>query len=378
MRRSATDGVKAIARRLPVTRKRRPSAATLRPPGSAPGTLVTDPDALKPAIRLFAYGPESLDERSNVTVSDVRQALGKQPVTWIDVAGLGDVGTIGELGEIFGLHRLALEDVLNPRQRAKIEQYGSVTFVVLHEVAFGEALATDQLSLFVGDGFVLTFQEKVGDCFDPVRDRIRKASGRIRLSGPDYLAYALIDAVVDSYFPVLETYGDRLAAIEDEIIAGWEKGAKDTVARLHQNRRDLLTLRRALWPVGDALNVALRGECVAFTHETRIYLRDCQDHVNRILDLVQTYRELGADLFHVSLSSVNNRMNEVMKVLTVITSIFIPLSFIAGVYGMNFDPDTSPWNMPELRWVFGYPAALALMAGVALVLLAIFKKRNWF
>ncbi|MBI3300790.1 MAG: magnesium/cobalt transporter CorA, partial [Deltaproteobacteria bacterium] len=283
----------------------------------------------------------------------VRDFLDRWPVTWVDVEGLGDVETIRTLGEIFGLHRLALEDVINVHQRAKVEQYGEHHFIVTRMVRLGEHLETEQLSLFLGKNFVLTFQEgHPGDCLDLIRERIRQKRGRIRDAGLDYLAYALLDAVVDCYFPILEEYGERLETLEDEILTRPHNGA---VARIHEIKRNLLTLRRAIWPQRETFNTLLREEMPLVTDETRLYLRDCYDHTTQIIDLIETYRELGSDLIDVYLSSVSNRTNEIMRVLTVIATIFIPLTFLVGVYGMNFNPASSPWNMPELNWYWGYP-----------------------
>ena len=346
------------------------------PPGAPPGTLIVDPEAPHPVIRVLAYGPEEYTERAVEDPQRVRDFLNTRPVTWVDVEGLGDAKTIRTLGEIFGLHRLALEDVINVHQRPKIEQYGDHHFIVARMVKLGEKLETEQLSLFLGQHFVLTFEEGYpGACLDPVRDRIRKGQGRIRQAQPDYLAYALLDAVIDSYFPILEEYGERLETLEDEIIT---QPHLDTIARIHEIKRDMLTLRRVIWPQREALNALLRDDISFITTETRLHLRDCYDHTVQLIDLVETYRELGSDLTDVSLSSISNRTNEIMRVLTVIATLFIPLTFIAGVYGMNFNPAASPWNLPELNWYWGYPFALTLMAAVALGQLAFFWRRGWF
>jgi len=265
--------------------------------------------------------------------------------------------------------------VLSVHQRPKIEQYGEYYFIVTRMVRLGEHLETEQLSLFLGKNFILTFQEgRPGDCLDLIRERIRQKGGRIREAGLDYLAYALLDAIVDCYFPILEEYGERLEAFEDEILT---RPYGDTVARIHEIKRNLLTLRRAIWPQRETFNTLLRDELPLVTNETRLYLRDCYDHVTQLIDLIETYRELGADLIDVYLSSISNRTNEIMRVLTVISTIFIPLTFIAGVYGMNFNPSASPWNMPELNWFWGYPLSLLLMAVVAFGQLIFFRRRGW-
>jgi magnesium transporter len=355
-------------------RRRRHRSHRRSAPGTPPGTLTADPDAPAPVIHVMAYGPEQYTERELTDPQSVTDFLGKWPVTWMNVYGLGNTTVLAEIGKLFELHPLALEDVVNRHQRAKVEQYGPNQFIVAHMVTLGEHVDTEQLSLFLGPNFVLTFEERPGDCLDSVRERIRTGTGRLRTTGPDYLAYALLDTVIDAYFPVLEHYGERLETLEDDVI---RQPDNDTLGRVHAVKQDLLTLRRMIWPLRDAINSLMRETDSLITKETRLYLRDCYDHVIRVIDLLETYREVGSGLMDVYLSSVSNRMNEVMKVLTIIATIFIPLSFIAGLYGMNFSHDRSPWNMPELSWYFGYPFALLLMAIVAGGLLLFFRHRGW-
>jgi magnesium transporter len=283
---------------------------------------------------------------------------------------------VRQIAEIFQLHPLAQEDVLNTYQRAKVEPYGPHLFIVCRAFYVrGGLLETEQLSLYVGENFLLSFQETPGpDCWDPVRNRLRHGQGNLRGSGTDYLAYALLDAVIDSYFPVLEEFGERLESQEELILV---RPNPATIQAIHGIKRELFLLRRAVWPLRDAVNVLLRDPVPLIAKETRIFLRDCYDHCVQIIDLVETYRELGSDLTDVYLSSVSFRTNEIMRLLTVVTSVFIPLTFLAGVWGMNFDPSTSPLNMPELRWFWGYPFALALMAVVAGVMLVFFRRRGW-
>jgi len=237
-----------------------------------------------------------------------------------------------------------------------------------------EALTTEQLSIFLGRNYVLTFQEEPGDCFDAVRDRIAKGGGRIRNCGPDYLAYALIDAFIDDYFPVLERYGEKLEALESEVIT---RADNQLIAHIHQVKRDLLVLRRAIWPLREAINSLIRDPTPLISDETRIYFRDCHDHAVQLIDLLENYREIASSLVEVYLSSVSNRLNEIMKVLTIFTVVFIPLNFIASIYGMNFNPEKSAWNMPEVNWIYGYPFTLGLMATVALSMLIYFRKKKW-
>ena len=355
-------------------KRRRRESYPLVPPGTPPGTVIVDPEASRPTIRVLAYGADEVVEQTLSDPHDVLEVLNKQTVTWVDVEGLGDAATLHALGEIFGVHRLVLEDIATLHQRPKVELYGEHLFIVARAVYLGEQLETEQISLFVGKNFVLTFQEgRPGDCLEAIRERIRKKGGRIREAGHDYLAYALLDAIVDSYFPILEAYGERLETLEDDILT---QPQVDTVARIHRIKRDLLTLRRAMWPQRETFSMLLRGETAVMTTETRLYLRDCYDHTVQILDLLETYRELGADLIDMYLSMVSNRTNEIMRVLTVISVIFIPLTFIAGLYGMNFDTK-SPWNMPELTWSLGYPFSLVVMLVVAVGQLLFFRRRGW-
>jgi magnesium transporter len=330
-------------------------------------------DRKKQVIRVIGYGPIEYKE---VVVDNVAAigAFGKYPVLWIDVDGIGDVNQMKEFGDMFGLHPLAIEDVLKSNQRAKVEEYDDVQFVVARMVSLEPHLQTEQLSMFLTKNAVLTFQELPGgDCLNPLRERLRKSRGLIRKNGADYLLYSVLDAVIDGYFPVLERYGEMLEDLEDEII---ERPNRSTITTMHRCKRELLTVRRAIWPLREVTNTLVRDENDLISAQTRVYLRDCYDHAVRLIDITETYRELGSDLMDVYLSSVSNRLNEVMKVLTVITTIFIPPTFIAGVYGMNFNT-SSPWNMPELNWPYGYAFAWTLMVLVAGSTLAFMYRRGW-
>ncbi|SLN75764.1 magnesium/cobalt transporter CorA [Oceanibacterium hippocampi] len=344
------------------------------PPGSSPGVLIADPQAVRSQVSLFGYGDDRLIERDNVSLADIEALKGTVPNLWVNVDGLADIALIKALGELFGLHDLALEDVVNLHQRPKADQYEDHIFVATRMVAAEPRPRTEQVSIFIGADFVLTFQERPGDCLDPVRARIRQHRGRIRQSGSDYLAYALIDAVIDAFFPVLEDFGERLEMMEDEVVTRPEPGM---IERLHDMKRDLLNLRRAIWPHREMLNTLIRDETPLITDQTRIYLRDCYDHTVQLMDIVETYREIASGLVDVYLSSMSTRLNDIMKVLTIIATIFIPLGFIASLYGMNFDRTVSLWNMPELGWRYGYPASLLLMLATAGGLLYYFRRRGW-
>ncbi len=358
----------------PAKRPRGPRRARRSAPGTVPGTIHVDPEAPRPELSVMAWGPEAFEELQAPTLGAVQELRQRFPVVWVNVDGLGDKGTLEELQKHFGLHALAMEDVVNVHQRPKVDAYDGHLYVVMRMLTTHEGLADEQVSLFVGDGWVLSFQERPGDCLDSVRARARQGRPRIRKGGADYLAYAIIDAVVDHLFPVLEHYGDLLEALEERIFTG---SGDDPAMTLQRIKRDLAGMRRAVWPLREALSQLLREDSPLVREETRIYLRDAYDHTVQLLDLVETDREIASGLKDAHLTVISTRMNEVMKVLTIIGTIFIPLGFIAGLYGMNFDPGASPWNMPELGWAFGYPAALLLMVAVAGGLLLFFRRKGW-
>ncbi len=349
-------------------------------PGARPGTVTVKPDAPPPEIRVIRFGPDTIDDQEQVDVEDLPELIGAYPVTWVNVNGLGDADVIKKIGKLFSIHRLALEDVVNVHQRAKVEDYENHLFIVARMVSLIEdsksgsrRLQSEQLSLFLGPNFVLTWQERPGDCFESVRQRLKVAGRPIRKSGADYLAYALLDAVIDAYFPLLDFYGQRLDQLDDEVA---DDVRPQIMARIHDVKGDLRGLRRAIWPHRAAIN-ELMEQVDLVSDQTRLYLRDVYDHTLYILDVLESHRETCSDLRDYYLSAVSNRMNEVMKVLTIIATIFIPLSFIAGLYGMNFDSEVSQYNMPELHWAFGYPLALGIMFVVAAGMLLFFRWKGW-
>lgn len=325
-------------------------------------------------MSLFAYDGSRLVEHHGATLADIEGRAAGLPRIWVDVQGLAGVELIRALGERYGLHPLTVADVVHVHQRPKLESHDDLLFIVLRLPDRTGGLVTEQLSILLGRDFVLTFQERPGDCFDPVRERLRRPGGALRERGVDYLAYALIDALVDSYFPILESYGELIEALEEQVIAQPEPAR---VARIQRLRRELLEIRRALWPQREVLSALLREDTPCIAPGTRVFLRDCADHAAQLLDMVEIHREVASGLLDLHLSSLSTRMNEIMKVLTIIATIFMPLGFIAGLYGMNFDPEASPFNMPELHWRFGYPFALALMLAVALGMLAYFWRKGW-
>ncbi|MDP2871033.1 MAG: magnesium/cobalt transporter CorA [Bacillota bacterium] len=324
------------------------------------------------AVTATCYGPAAQVEISVKDLAQLSGLRGQYPVVWVNVDVLEE-DTIGWVGEAFGIHRLALRAVFEASQRPKVEQFDDVLFIVARMTTCTDRLEIEQLSIFLGPGFVLTFQERPGDCFDQVRNLIRREGSRLRTTGADYLAYALLDSVIDSYFPLLELYDERLDDLEREAFVSPDAA---TISRIHDVKRELLVVRRAAWPHREVVN-SLLLEGTPFDRETRIYLRDCYQRAVQIIDLLENYREIAASLTEGYLSTVSNKLNEVMKLLTVFMAIFVPLSFIASLYGMNFRPEISPLNMPETVWYYGYPFALGIMATVAGGLLYYFRRRGW-
>lgn len=344
-------------------------------PGAPPGVVMPDPAAPPAAVHVLSFGPEGYEEAHAVEAGALPERLERWPMNWVNVDGAGDAALIEALGRVFGLHKLALEDVVHTHQRTKIESYGSHYFVVTRMPSLDEMWATEQMSIFFGAKFVLTIQERPGgDCLGTVRERIRSGWGRARACRSDCLVYMLLDAIVDHFFPLIEDVGARLDDLEADVerdIGG------ETTMRLHGVKRDLITVRRIMWPMRDALNGLLRDPSPMISDETRVYLRDVHDHAVQIIDLVESFRDVASGLTEIHLATAGRRTNETMKLLTMISTIFIPLTFLVGVYGMNFEPDASPWNMPELRSYFGYPIVWAVMAAVAAFMLWCFWRAGW-
>ncbi len=348
-------------------------------PGAVPGQLNLSQNAAPAELAVIDYSPDELTVHNSAPTKDAAHYLEDNSVSWLDLLGLGNQQTWQELSQTFNFHRMLVEDVVNIPQRPKIEHYQDQLLMVTWMVTLssvGQGFIKEQVSLILGRNYLLTVQEEPDhDCFQGVRDRINNGQGAIRQHGADYLAYALLDAIIDGFFPILEYYGELIEELEDEVVT---RPSKQTLTKIYQIRRDLLTLRRAIWPQRDAINQLIRDGSEFISDEVKIYLRDCYDHTVQVMDMVETYRELASGLMDVYLSSVSNKMNEIMRLLTVISSIFIPLTFIAGVYGMNFSAEKSPLNMPELSWYWGYPACLGLMGTTATGLVIYFWRRGWF
>jgi len=348
------------------------------PPGTPPGTLTGEEIEEHIRIHLIDYTPDEFVELELEAPCDCQPYLERDSITWVHVQGVARGETVRELGKMFGLHPLALEDVINTGQRPKADSYDEQLFVVMNLPAVTEQneVETEQVSLFLGPNFLISFHRGESEPFAPVMQRLRKHSGKIRGYKADYLLYALLDITIDRGFPVLEYFSEFIEDLEDELL---ENPGKKTLATIHQLKRELLMLRRMLWPQREVINLLVREEQPHIAATTRPYLRDCYDHTVQILELIEAYREMTASMLDVYLSSISNRLNEVMKVLTVIATIFIPLTFLVGVYGMNFGVHKpSPWAMPELDWYYGYPLLWLLMIGIAAGMVIYFKRKNWF
>ncbi|QQZ28151.1 magnesium/cobalt transporter CorA [Thiothrix subterranea] len=339
------------------------------PPGTPPGTLTRHSTSDTTHIRLFEYDAENFSETPSPTAQQCQHAQQNTLVDWLDVTGVNDPIAIRELGETFGLHPLALEDILNSGQRPKIDFHEQHAFLILNlPHLIEDDIVLEQVSLFVGNGHLLSFCSGDGAAFEPIRQRLRQGFGRIRTRGVDYLLYALVDVVIDSAFPLLEDIGEQIEELEDRVLENPDKAILHT---LHQLKRDLLLLRRALWPQREVISRLIQHDAELVNTTMRPYFSDCYDHAVQIIDLIETYREMLSGMLDIYLSSLSNRMNDIMRVLTVVGTIFIPLTFIVGVYGMNFRV------MPELEWEYGYFVIWGIMLALAIGMLAAFKWRKW-
>jgi magnesium transporter len=347
------------------------------PPGSAPTAVSVPAEARPTSIKLIEYDAHSFVEKPVVAVDELLDSLENQKVTWINVEGLGSVELIQELGRVFQIHPLAIADIFTVGQRPHLDAYDRQLFVLMQMVYQNDELELvfEQLSFLIGDRFVLTFQEEPGrDVFEPVRNRLREGAGNARFLRNDYLAYILIDTVIDHYFPAVEKIGEAIEGLEENLL---EKPTRESLRQVHEIREALTSLRRAVWPQRDLLLRLWHDESDLFSDRTKPFIRDTYDHVLALIDLLESYRDATVNFMELYVSGLSMRTNEIMRVLTVISSIFIPLTFIAGVYGMNFDRNSGPLNMPELAWPIGYPVVLLIMAAVAGGMLLYFKRKRW-
>ncbi len=342
------------------------------PPGTAPGTLTVDESVSAQPLKLLLmeYDATTLSESDDISAVECKASLAKAGITWIHAHGYASPDLLKELGDTFGLHPLALEDVLNTGQRPKLENYDRQLFVIMSMPLWrNEELTTEQVSLFFGKNYVISFYKGDHDPFEPVRKRLRTSGARMRGRGADYLLYALLDIIIDQGFPILENLGEWIEDLEDELLG---KPSREILAQIHELKRALLLLRRMLWPQREVINQLLREDQSLIQETTRPYLRDCYDHMVQIMDLFESYRDMTAGMMDVYLSSISNRLNEVMRVLTVIATLFIPPTFLVGVYGMNFT------DMPELRWRYGYLLVWLMIIVMIGGMLLYFRRKKWF
>jgi magnesium transporter len=345
----------------------------LKPAGSPPGTIVYSGEERDAPVRITVidYDETHFQEKEAATVEECFPFKDEPTVTWINIDGIHDVGIVEKIGRHFNVHHLVLEDIVSTGQRPKMDDYEDHLFVVLKMLSYDDArggLNSEQVSLIVGGNSVISFQEREGDVFDPVRERIRGKKGRIIKQGADYLAYALFDIIVDNYFAILEKIGDRVEVLDERVFGD---PVPATLQEIQTLKREMIYLRKSIWPLREVISGLERVESKLITKPTAVYLRDVYDHTIQVIETIEALRDMISGLLDVYMSSVSNRMNEVMKVLTIIATIFIPLTFIAGIYGMNFE------FMPELKLHWAYPAVWGVMGAVVVVMVVYFKKKRW-
>ncbi len=341
--------------------------------GLAPGSLIHIGEKKEEQVRitLFDYDAQHCEQKTITKVKKAVPLKDTSSVTWINIDGLHDVKVIEDIGKHFDLHPLTLEDILHTGQRPKMETHANYIYVVLRMLRYDSAnrkVLSEQISMILSDHYILTFQESVGDVFDPIRERMRESSSRLRKHGPDYLLYRLLDSIVDHYFVVLEKIGDHLELLQDQVA---QDPDENILQDIHGMRREMINLRRAIWPVRDLISSFQRMESTLIQENIDVFLNDLYDHIIRVIDTVETYREMISSLLDLYMSGISNKMNAVMKVLTIIATIFIPLTFIAGIYGMNFD------YMPELHFRWAYPVVWLIMIVITLGMILFFRRKKW-
>ena len=341
--------------------------------GTAPGTLVHVGERKegKARITVIDFDSDQLNEHQIDSIDDALYLKDLPTTTWLNIDGLHDIEIIETIGEHFNFHPLVLEDILNTGQRSKVDDFGEYAYIVLKMLHMDEEkneIRSEQISLVLGNHFLISFQEVEGDVFESVRERIRKGRGRIRKSGCSYLAYALIDAIVDHYFIILETMGAMIESLEEDLLA---EPTPETMETIHDLKRELIYVRKQVWPIREVINALIKGEIPLIREQTVIFFRDIYDHTIQVIDTIESYRDVLSGMLDLYLSTISNRMNEVMKVLTIIATIFIPITFVAGIYGMNFK------YMPELDWKWGYVAVWGVISVIILIMVYYFKRKKW-
>jgi magnesium transporter len=347
--------------------------------GLPPGTLIhvgqRDTGAIK--ITAIDYDPVNISESVLDSPEQAFPFFESPTVTWINIDGIHDTQIIEKIGMHFKLHPLTLEDIVFTNQRAKFESFDDYIYILLKMVYLDDKsneIQTEQVSLILGSNYVLSFQEKEGDVFNAVRERLRTGKGKVRKMGPDYLAYSLLDAVVDNYFLIIESLGEEIDIIEESLVGD---PSHECLKGIQKMKKDMLYLRKSVWPLREVISSFHKDESLLIKDSTSVYIRDLYDHTIQVIDTIETLRDMASGMLDIYLSSISNRMNEVMKVLTIIATIFMPLTFIVGIYGMNFNPEKSLFNMPELNWRYGYVFAWVIMLIVAITMLIYFKRKKW-
>jgi magnesium transporter len=324
-------------------------------------------------IRILDYDEQGVREKNKAFVEECIPFRDSESVTWIDIDGIQDIGMLDRLGSSYGLHPLILEDILNTDQRPKLDDMESYIYVVLKMFDYdlvSQEIVSEQVSIVLGKNFVISLQEgREGDLFEPIRERIRGGKGRIRKLGPDYLAYSLLDIIIDRYFLILEKLGEKIEVLEENLVSD---PRPETLREIHSMKREMIFLRKSVWPLREVIYGLEKSDSDLIQQSTKIFLRDVYDHTIQVIDSIETYRDMLSGMLDIYLSSVSNRMNQIMKVLTIFSTIFMPLTFLAGVYGMNFK------FMPEIYKPWGYPIVLLIMLVVACTMLYFFKKKKWF
>jgi magnesium transporter len=363
---------------LPSIRLRK--AQPRKKPGAAPGTLehIGERHMDEITITVYDYDHDHIEEIAIDEIQKVQPYLDEPTKTWIKVCGLHDIDQLKSIWNYFDLHPLIQEDIVNTSQRPKVESYENCMFFVMRMLTYlddDEHIGAEQISVVLGENYVLSFQETGTGYFKPILDRLAVKESRIRRLNTDYLAYALIDAVVDHYYNIIEHIAHQIETLEDELL---KEPEQEHLEQIHKIRREIIFFRKSVWPLRDAINTAIRDESKFIGSDTKIFMRDVYDHMIQVIDNIENYRDMILGLHDMYMSHVSNKMNEVMKVLTIIATIFIPLTFVAGIYGMNFSPESSPYNMPELSWYWGYPASLGLMVLISIAMVIYFKRKGWF
>ena len=325
------------------------------------------------SVDVVQYNADSFGEYTLDSLTDLSKPTDASKVHWTNVTGVHDPQLVKEIGEIFNLHPLVLEDIANTSQRPKLEEFDDYAYVVAKMVMFrnqGIAIRSEQISFVLGKNYLLTFQEESGDVFEGVRKRIRESKGRIRSQGGDFLLYALLDAIIDHYFVVLERFGEELERIEDAVLESYDTA--DMIRSVYSVRRELVLLRKAVWPLRELIKGLQDTELKLIQKKTKLFVRNLYDHTVQVMDTIESFRDLVSSIREMHMTAMSNKMNAIMKVLTIIATIFIPLTFVAGIYGMNFE------YMPELKWRLGYPISIAVMVGMAGAMVYYFKRKRWF